>query len=148
MITSCLSLSRIFLQSSNSIVHFPFLENHPLVKYYGLTENEVREKLNYFNILQNHEDVKSYYNGYKVQGSGDNVYNTWSIMNYLQTEHLDDYWIATAGLHNFSGMFAKRNVRKLVLLLLYSKNITIHDHKVIKKQNILILREMMTSRCV
>ena len=58
------------------VVHLYFLEDHSLANYYGLTEDEVREKLNYFNFSHKHEEVKKYYNGYKTMTSGDNIYNT------------------------------------------------------------------------
>ena len=89
--------------------------------------------------------MKHCYNGYKVQGSGDNIYNTWSVMNYLQTEHLEDYWIATAGLHNLSGMFVMREVRRLVSELLDRKNITIKIPNYVIINSILDLQRTMTA---
>ena len=53
-----LHLSALFFRYHRYIIHFPFLENHPFVKYYGLTEVEVRETLNKFNVAYRYDEVK------------------------------------------------------------------------------------------
>ena len=64
-------------------------------------------------------------------------------MNYLQTERLEDYWIATPGLHNISGMFLKKEVRRLVSQLLDWKNITIQSSEALKKGDLINIRRAM-----
>lgn len=46
LISDCLWLSSVLLTKVNSIIYLPYLENHPLVKYYGLTDYEEPKKLN------------------------------------------------------------------------------------------------------
>ena len=65
--------------------------------------------------------MKAYYNGYKVQGSGDSIYSTWSVMNYLQTEDLKDYWIDNIVLQNISTLLLQREIWRLVSELLVGK---------------------------
>ena len=91
VIKDCMRLSRVLLRQGNNITNFDFLGHHPYVKYYGLTVEEVREKLIYFNISHKYQGVKAYYNVYR--GEGYYTYSTWSVSNYPQTGDLKDYWI-------------------------------------------------------
>ena len=61
LISECMGLSIVLLKQENDIGNFHFMGYHPYVKYYGLTEEEVREKLEYFKILHKYRDVKAYY---------------------------------------------------------------------------------------
>ena len=79
LINDCMGLSIVLLKEPYVIGHFPFMGYHPYVKYYGLTEEEVREKLEYFKILHKYQDVKAYYNGYNRLNYY--VYSTWSVLN-------------------------------------------------------------------
>ena len=46
------------------------------------------------NIEYKIEDVKAWYNGYKFGNI--NVYNPWSILNYIYYKELKAYWINTS----------------------------------------------------
>ena len=62
---------------------------------YGLTEEEVEKSLKYYGIEQEISNVKDWYDGYKFGDS--EVYNPWSILNYLQDKELRAYWVDTSG---------------------------------------------------
>ena len=63
--------------------------------FFGFTEKEVERMLIDFNIEYNLPEVKSWYDGYKF---GDTeVYNPWSILNFVQNRELEGYWIGTSG---------------------------------------------------
>ena len=63
--------------------------------FFGFTEKEVEKMLIDFNIEYNLPEVKSWYDGYKF---GDTeVYNPWSILNFVQNRELEGYWIGTSG---------------------------------------------------
>lgn len=143
LINACVRLSGILSLNANTVPHFSFLGNHPLVTYYGLTEEEMREKLNYFNIIHSYEDVRSYYDGYKTEGSADKVYSTWSILNYLQYEKLKDYWIDSAGLTDLDKLFVQTEIRRLITQLLDWKVFTIGTRKQISISDIMILKDIM-----
>ena len=147
LINDCMCLSEVLLRTFNNITKFYFLKDHPFVKYYGLTEDEVRVKLNYFNILHKHEDVKAYYNGYQVEFTKINVYSTWSVLNYLQTEVLTDYWIATnlTNFQNLKSMFLHKDVQTFVLQLVLSKRMTIERHRRMTIRDVTILRDLIAS---
>ena len=63
--------------------------------FFGFTEKEVEKMLIDFSIEYNLPEVKSWYDGYKF---GDTeVYNPWSILNFVQNRELEGYWIGTSG---------------------------------------------------
>ena len=63
---------------------------------YGLTEEEeVEQALKDYNLEYEIQDVKDWYNGYKFGKS--EVYNPWSILNFLQSKELRAYWVDTSG---------------------------------------------------
>ena len=62
---------------------------------YGLTEEEVKKALIDYNLEYEMGDVKDWYDGYKFGKS--EVYNPWSILNFLHAKELRAYWVDTSG---------------------------------------------------
>nr|WP_314657433.1 AAA family ATPase [uncultured Fusobacterium sp.] len=62
---------------------------------YGLTEKEVEKSLKDYGIEQEISKVKDWYDGYRFGDS--EVYNPWSILNFLQDKKLRAYWVDTSG---------------------------------------------------
>ena len=62
---------------------------------YGLTEEEVEKSLKYYGIEAEISKVKDWYDGYRFGTS--EVYNPWSILNFLQDKKLGAYWVDTSG---------------------------------------------------
>ena len=62
---------------------------------YGLTEEEVEKSLKYYGIEQEISNVKDWYDGYRFGDS--EVYNPWSILNFLRFKELRAYWVDTSG---------------------------------------------------
>ena len=62
---------------------------------YGLTEEEVVKSLKDYGIEQEISNVKDWYDGYKFGDS--EVYNPWSILNFLDFKELRAYWVDTSG---------------------------------------------------
>ena len=63
--------------------------------FYGFTQEEVEKTLKNFNIEYELPEVKAWYDGYRFGNS--DVYNPWSILNFIQSEELRPYWIETSG---------------------------------------------------
>ena len=63
--------------------------------FYGFTQEEVEKALKDFNIEYELPEVKAWYDGYRFGNS--EVYNPWSILNFIQSEELRPYWIETSG---------------------------------------------------
>ena len=68
--------------------------NEKYSDFFGFTQNEVENALKDFNIEYELPDVKSWYDGYKFGNS--DVYNPWSILNFLTDKKLIPYWIDTS----------------------------------------------------
>ena len=62
---------------------------------YGLTEEEVKKSLKDYGIEQEISNVKDWYDGYRFGDS--EVYNPWSILNFLDFKELRAYWVDTSG---------------------------------------------------
>ena len=62
---------------------------------YGLTEEEVEKSLKDYGIGQEISKVKDWYDGYRFGDS--EVYNPWSIINFLRFKELRAYWVDTSG---------------------------------------------------
>ena len=62
-------------------------------QYFGFTEEETKEALEYYDMSLNSE-VKSMYNGYHF--GNNEIYNPWSVLNYASRKVLEPYWINTS----------------------------------------------------
>lgn len=63
-------------------------------QYFGFTEEEVKELVDYTKNDVNLSDVQAFYNGYKI---GDTtIYNPWSFMKFLSNHELAPYWVQTS----------------------------------------------------
>ena len=62
---------------------------------YGLTEEEVKKSLIDYNLEYEMGDVKDWYDGYRFGKT--EVYNPWSILNFLHAKELRAYWVDTSG---------------------------------------------------
>lgn len=62
---------------------------------FGFTEKEVSETLQEYGLQDQMESVKSWYDGF-VFGTHKDIYNPWSILNYLKTGKVSQYWANTS----------------------------------------------------
>ena len=69
--------------------------NKKYSEYFGLLESEVIEMLDYFGMKYKIEEVKEWYNGY-IFGESE-VYNPWSIVNYIDNREIKAYWANISG---------------------------------------------------
>lgn len=83
----------IFSGLNNLKVNTIFGEKYS--EFFGLTENEVIKAVKYYELEYELEEVKKWYNGYQF---GDTeIYNPWSIINFLSARQLRPYWISVSG---------------------------------------------------
>ncbi len=62
---------------------------------FGFTEKEVFAALNEYGMEDKKEDVKKWYDGFTF-GRYRDIYNPWSILNYLKTGTFSTYWANTS----------------------------------------------------
>lgn len=86
-----ISQSSIFSGLNNFIVYD--YNSSDFNDTFGFTQDEVNTALRYYNLDANFESIKKYYDGYRF-GNLD-IYNPWSILNYLSTKELTSYWTKT-----------------------------------------------------
>ena len=95
----------IFSGLNNLKVNSIFSEKYS--EYYGMTEEEVLEGLKYYNLEYEINDVKDWYDGY--QFGKIEVYNPWSIINFLDNGELKPYWQGTAGNETINELLDRGN---------------------------------------
>ena len=78
----------------NNLRIYSILSNH-YSEFFGFTEDEVKKALCDYNIEFKLADVKLWYDGYKFVDS--EVYNPWSILNFLFDKKLAPNWINSSG---------------------------------------------------
>lgn len=62
---------------------------------FGFTESEVFSALDEYGLSDRKSEVKRWYDGFTFGDSAD-IYNPWSIINYLKSKKLDTYWANTS----------------------------------------------------
>ena len=77
----------------NNLVVYTVLDRK-YSNHFGLTEEEVIKGLMDYDLIDNLKDVRKWYNGYRF--GENNIYNPWSIINYLSREELQAYWVNTS----------------------------------------------------
>jgi len=83
----------IFSGLNNLYVNTVLSKNY--AEYFGLLESEVIEMLEYFDMKYKIEEVREWYNGY-IFGESE-VYNPWSIVNYIREKEIKAYWANVSG---------------------------------------------------
>ncbi|WP_337742520.1 AAA family ATPase [Fusobacterium gonidiaformans] len=62
--------------------------------YFGLTEKEVKDILDYYKLEHDIQKVKEWYDGYLFGNT--EIYNPWSIISYVANQKIEAYWIGTS----------------------------------------------------
>lgn len=65
---------------------------------FGFTQEEVSAALEDYRLSAGKDEVKEWYDGF-IFGSKTGIYNSWSIINYLDKKKLDLYWANTSSNH-------------------------------------------------
>jgi predicted AAA-ATPase/PD-(D/E)XK nuclease superfamily protein len=79
----------------NNIGTFTIL-NDDFQDKFGLIESEVKELLKEYKLLHQFDDVRKWYNGYRI-GSFDGIYNPWSVLSSIAKKGLlASYWVNTS----------------------------------------------------
>lgn len=97
VITGILRVAKenIFSDLNNVTIH-TILDDKFSDKF-GFTEAEVIGLLKYYEIENQLENVRNWYNGYTI-GEYKDIYNTWSILNFVEEKgkSLKPYWVNTS----------------------------------------------------
>lgn len=103
VITGCLRITKESIFTGlNNLKIYSILE-HSYSEFFGFTPGEVRQMLADYNMLEKFEEVRQWYDGY--QFGNKEVYNPWSVVNYIDTGKTNPeafpkpYWSNTSSNH-------------------------------------------------
>lgn len=103
---------------------------------FGFTEQEVFYALETMGMSEEKQLVKSWYDGF-VFGSRKDIYNPWSITNYLDKKQLRPYWADTSsnGLINRLIRRSSPEIKELMEELLQGREIVVNfDEQIVFEQ--------------
>ncbi|MCI8664667.1 MAG: AAA family ATPase [Hungatella sp.] len=78
---------------------------------FGFTEKEVFEALDEFGLSDRKREVKGWYDGFTF-GSQTDIYNPWSILNYLDKKEFGTYW-ANSSSNSLVGKLIREGSKEL-----------------------------------
>lgn len=103
---------------------------------FGFTEEEVFAALDEYGMSDKKDEVKQWYDGFTF-GEHRDIYNPWSITNYLDEHRLYPYWASTSsnGLVSRLIRTASADVKEKMEDLLKGKTITVNfDEQIVYNQ--------------
>lgn len=90
---TCISKESVFSDLNNLEVVTTTSDKY--AECFGFTEEEVFRALDEFNLHDRREQVKSWYDGFSF-GNKRDIYNPWSIINFLDKRKVGAYWANTS----------------------------------------------------
>ncbi len=106
------------------------------VDSFGFTKKEVIEALQKCGLSEQMQDVKRWYDGF-IFGKEKEIYNPWSITNFLDKKQFQAYWALTSsnGLINYLIQTSSAEVKEKMEELLKGKTITVSfDEQIVFNQ--------------
>ena len=103
---------------------------------FGFTETEVFQALDEFGLGDKKDEIKKWYDGFTF-GEHRDIYNPWSITNYLDKRKIYPYWASTSsnGLVSRLIRTASADVKEKMEDLLKGKTITVNfDEQIVYNQ--------------
>jgi len=82
VITGCLRVAKESIFTGLNNLEIVSILSDEASEYFGFTEREVQEMLNYYELPEKVEQAREWYNGYTFGNT--TVYNPWSIINYVK----------------------------------------------------------------
>ena len=101
VLTGCLRISKesIFTGLNNFKVYT--VKDVKYNEYFGFTDGEVREMLEYYGLMGQYDAVKAWYDGYRIGGIG--IYCPWDVVNCCadlrdgNATRPQNYWVNSSG---------------------------------------------------
>ena len=98
-ITGILPIKKIKDESAlNNFREYTMLKSKPITKYYGFTEEEVKELCKKYDM--DFDSVKAWYNGYLIDGI--HMYNPNSVTQAMIDQDCDSYWRNTSSFSSIN----------------------------------------------
>lgn len=94
MLTGILRVSKNSMLSGLNNLEIYTVLDKTYQQYFGFTESEVKELVQYTRTGQNIDEIRKFYNGYKI--IDEIIYNPWSLMQFFNKQRLSPYWVLTS----------------------------------------------------
>ena len=93
---------------------------------FGFTENEVFDAMEEYGLSGEKDTVKKWYDGFKF-GNHSDIYNPWSITNFLKEKQISPYWASTSsnGLVNRLIRTASAEIKSMMETLLEGDSVEV-----------------------
>ena len=101
VLTGCLRVSKESIFTGLNNLRVMSITNVQFEEYFGFTDSEVKEMLNYYGLMDYFDSMKAWYDGYRF-GNQD-VYCPWDVLSHCDNLRADpnarpeDYWSNTSG---------------------------------------------------
>lgn len=106
---TCVSKESVFSDLNNLVVITTTSADY--AESFGFTEKEVFAALKEYGMEEKQTEVKQWYDGFTF-GKISDIYNPWSILNYLKTGRMAAYWANTSS-NRFIGTLIRESGRNL-----------------------------------
>lgn len=83
VLTGCLRISQESIFTGFNNLEVCSVINNKFSEYFGFTQEEVAEFVEYYNVIEKLPVIKEWYNGYLFGKT--EIYNPWSIVNYIDS---------------------------------------------------------------
>lgn len=101
VLTGCLRISKESIFTGLNNLKVLTITDVRFDEYFGFTDSEVREMLEYYGLSEHYETIRKWYDGYQFGSTG--VYCPWDVINYCDLLNADphalpeNYWANTSG---------------------------------------------------
>ena len=132
VLTGCLRISKesIFTGLNNFTVRT--ITDIEASDCFGFTQEEIDELLKYYNLMDNRQEMKEWYDGYLFGKT--EIYNSWSALNYVKKLLNDDHFQAVSFWANTSSNdLVKTYIEYATMTMKEEFEKLINDQSIIKK---------------
>ena len=132
VLTGCLRISKesIFTGLNNFTVRT--ITDVEASDCFGFTQEEIDELLKYYNLMDNRQEMKEWYDGYLFGKT--EIYNSWSALNYVKKLLNDDHFQAVSFWANTSSNnLVKTYIEYATMTMKEEFERLINDQSIIKK---------------
>ena len=125
VLTGCLRISKESIFTGLNNLKVLTIADERFDEYFGFTDKEVKELLEYYGVMEHYEAVKRWYDGYQFGNVG--VYCPWDVLNHCDRIRSspdvqpENYWINTSSndavkrfIQKSANAATKREIENLV----------------------------------
>ena len=125
VLTGCLRISKESIFTGLNNLKVLTIADERFDEYFGFTDKEVKDLLEYYGVMDHYEEVKRWYDGYQFGNA--EVYCPWDVLNHcdrIRSEpHVqpENYWINTSSndavkrfIEESANAATKREIERLV----------------------------------